>query len=525
MHKRATDPGKPGAALNHHVLRALQRCGDLRHLKQLQAHLTVLGHAHTQFFAFKLVRHCATVLADLLYARTLFDALPSPNVYLYTAMITAYSSQPNASAIRLFRRMLRHGLSRPNQFIYPHVLRCWSDACDLGAIGSVHAHVTKAGFEGQAVVLTSLLDAYARCSDVESARDLFEDMPERNVVSWTAMITAYARAGMIGNATCLFEEMPERDVPSWNSMIAACTQNGLFSEAIALSRRMILEGALPNETTVVCVLSACGHLGMLQLGKWIHAYTYRKGIRSSAFVANALVDMYGKCGSLKQARRVFEATPHKSLTLWNSMINCLAVHAHTDDAIETFREMQLNGPEPDAVTFVGLLNACTHGGLVDKGEDYFKSMTHAYGIEPRIEHYGCMIDLLGRAGKFKAAMEVIRDMRVQPDEVVWGSLLNGCRIYGDMELAEIAVRKLLEMEPGNAGYGVLLANLYSASGRWEDMGNVRKMLKETGAKKFPGCSWIEVESKVHLFYSGDRSHPEVQEIIKVLDYLAGFLDT
>uniref|UniRef100_A0A1D1Z152 Pentatricopeptide repeat-containing protein At1g33350 n=1 Tax=Anthurium amnicola TaxID=1678845 RepID=A0A1D1Z152_9ARAE len=526
MGARGHGRDKPCAAPQHeHILGALERCSHLRHLQQLQAHLAVLGHAHTHFFSFKLLRFCALVLADLFYARALFDAIPSPNVYLYTAMITAYSSQPDpASALRLFTHMLRQGRPCPNHFIYPHVLRSCSDASDLGSVGSVHARVAKTVFHAHGVVQTALLDAYAKCSELETARRLFDALSERNVVSWTAMITGYMRAGMIGNAMCLFEEMPERDVPSWNSIIAGCTQNGLFTEAIALFRRMIVAGARPNETTVVCVLSACGHLGTLQLGEWIHAHVYRNGIGPSPFVSNALMDMYGKCGSLKEARRVFDAVPRKSLTLWNSMINCLALHGHSEDAIETFKEMELDGPEPDAVTFVGLLNACTHGGLVDNGQAYFKSMTHGYGIEPRIEHYGCLIDLLGRAGKFKEVIEVIEDMGMEPDEVVWGSLLNSCRIYGDMKLAEFAVGKLLEMEPGNAGYAALLANLYSASGRWEEMGEVRKRSKETGGKKLPGCSWIEVDSRVQQFYSCDRSHPMAQEIIDVLECLAGFLD-
>ncbi|CAA7398948.1 unnamed protein product [Spirodela intermedia] len=522
----AAKEANPAVALNQHVLATLERCGHLRQLKQLQAHLIVLGHGHTQFFSFKLLRFSATVLADLRYARSLFDALPSPNIFLYTAMITAYSSHSDpSSAALLFRQMLRRRRPLPNQFIFPHALRSFSESSSSSSIAAVHAQVAKTGFAGDGVVQTSLLDAYAKCLDVDTARRLFDEMAERNVVSWTAMITGYARAGMIGNATTLFEEMPHRDVPAWNAIIAAYSQNGLFSEAVALFRRMIAAAARPNETTVACVLSACGHLGTLLLAKSIHTYTYRNRIGASVFVSNALIDVYGKCGSLKQARNLFDESSQRSLTLWNSMINCLALHGHSGEALETFEEMRRDGPPPDGVTFVGLLNACAHGGMVDEGRRYFRAMVAGYGVERRIEHYGCMVDLLCRAGRFEEAMEVVEGMRaMEPDEVVWGSLLNGCRVYGEVKMAEKAARKLLEMDPGNGGYGVLLANLYSATGRWEEMGGVRKAMKETGGRKLPGCSWIELESEVHRFYSGDRSHPRAGEIVDALQGLAAFLE-
>lgn len=357
-----------------------------------------------------------------------------------------------------------------------------------------------------------------------AARALFDGMPQRNVVSWTALLSGYTRVGQIGKAIALFGEMPERDVPSWNAVISGCTQNGLFSEAVSFFCRMVLEGARPNQTTVSCVLSACGHLGMLRLGRSVHGYVYKNHMEHSPFVANGLIDMYGKCGGVKKASWIFSALTDKTLMSWNSMINCLALQGHSGLAITTFKKMELTGPEPDEVTFVGLLNACTHGGLVDEGLSYFRSMFQDYKIDPEIEHYGCIIDLLSRAGRFDEAMDIVRDMRIEPDEVVWGSLLNGCRIHGIRELAELSAKKLLEIEPNSADYGVMLANLYSECGKWEDVGKVRKMLKEFGGKKLPGCSWIEVEKKVHQFYSGDTVHPEAEQIYELLDELAGLME-
>lgn len=385
---------------------------------------------------------------------------------------------------------------------------------------SVHAHVAKSGFNEYPVVKTSVLDAYARFSDLGTARKLFDELSDRNVVTWTAMVSGYARIGKMGNAVALFEEMPERDVPSWNAVIAGCTQNGMFPEAVGMFRRMVSSGARPNATTVACILSACGHVGMLRLGKWVHGYVLKCRMGGSSFVSNALVDMYGKCGNLRQARWVFDTLSDKSLTAWNSMINCLALHGFSEGAIAMFKEMKLVGLTPDEVTFVGLLNACTHGGLVDEGVGYFKSMSRDHGIHPQIQHYGCVIDLLGRAGRFKEAMEVVKDMRIEPDEVVWGSLLNGSRIHGETELAEFAIKKLIAMHPDNAGYGIMLANLYSECGKWEEVGEVRRMLKEVGGKKLPGCSWIEVDSEFCQFYSCDKLHPESEKIYEILELLA-----
>ncbi|KAJ6877640.1 pentatricopeptide repeat-containing protein [Populus alba x Populus x berolinensis] len=353
---------------------------------------------------------------------------------------------------------------------------------------------------------------------------MFDEMSERNVVSWTAMISGYTRLGEIENAISLFDEMPERDVPSWNAVISGCAQNGLFTRAITIFKKVQHRDIRPNQTTVVCALSACGHTGMLHVGKWIHGYVYRNMRSSDSFVLNALVDMYGKCGCLKEAKKVFYATSKKSLTSWNSMINCLALHGQSERAICVFEEMlhYVADVRPNEITFLGLLNACTHGGLVEKGRFYFQMMTLNYGIEPEIEHYGCLIDILGRAGRLEEALEVLREMKIQPDEVVWGSLLNGCKIHGRADLAEFAVKKLLEIDPNNGGYGITLANVYGKLGKWDDVRRVRKMLKELNVPKTPGCSWIEVDNKVSQFHSVDKSHPRAEEIYQILENLVYF---
>ncbi|XP_052118262.1 pentatricopeptide repeat-containing protein At1g33350 [Arachis duranensis] len=520
--------------LNEHVLWILGKCKNLNHLKQLQSYLTVLGHSQTHFYAFKLLRFSALTLSNLPYARIIFDRQHNPNIYLYTAMITAYASHSHghaSSAISLFRKMLLQGAPKPDQFIYPHVLKSCPEVMEPRGTDSVHAQIVKFGFEEWCVVETALVDSYSRSlGGLGNARKAFDEMSERNVVSFTAMVSGYARVGDVESALKLFGEMKERDVPSWSAVIAGCTQNGFYSEGIRLFREMVVlameekyESNRPNQVTVVCALSACGNTGMLQLGKWIHGYVYKSGFAIDSFVLNALVDMYGKCGNLKLARKVFDMNSKRGLTSWNSMINSLALHGQSDTAIAIFEQMVEIGGDarPDDVTFVGLLNACTHGGLVEKGYYYFELMVHEFGIEPQIKHYGCLIDLLGRAGRLDEAMEVIRGMSMEPDEVVWGSLLNGCKVYGRMDLAELSAKKLVEIDPYNGSYGIMLANIYGELGKWDEVRNIRRTLKEQKSHKTPGCSWIEVDDQVYQFYSLDLSNPRAEEIQSFLESLIG----
>lgn len=429
--------------------------------------------------------------------------------------------------------MVRRGRPQPNHFIYPYVLKSLPEVFQ-SRVGTelVHAQIVKSGFGQYPAVQTSLLDSYSRfSSDIGTARQLFDEMSSRNVVSWTAMISAYCRLGEIGNALLLFEKIPERDTTSWNAIMSGCTQNGVFSEAISLFNRMIsypeqckrVQSNKPNQVTLACALSSCGHRGMLLLGRCIHAYAYRNGLGSDSFISNALVDMYGKCGNLKEATKAFSKTSSRSLTAWNSMLNSFALNGKCESAICLFEEMVKHEGqiEPDEITFVGLLNACTHGGLVDKGRFYFRLMTERYGIQPEIQHYGCLIDLLGRSGQFEEAMQIVKGMRIEPDEVVWSSLLNGCKIHGRTDWAELVVKKLIEIDPNIAGYGIMLANVYGELGKWDESWKVRRVLMERNAYKTLGCSWIEIDHHVHQFSSTDKVHPRTNEIYAALEGLAG----
>ncbi|KAJ4733268.1 Pentatricopeptide repeat-containing protein [Rhynchospora pubera] len=446
--------------------------------------------------------------------------------YILQCSLPTRKKSDSFSVLQLFVEMLRRGDAKPNEFVYPLVLRACSEESDLNLFKSVHGHAIKSLFGEFGILQSSLLDGYVRLGDVKTARELFDGMPERNIVCWTALVSGYARVGKVGNAIALFNQMPERDVPSWNAIISGCAHNGFNSEAVTFFQKMVESGARPNKTTIFCTLSACGHMGMLRLGKQMHGLWLIEPILA---LIHMLSMHWWTCtenaGALQRHIGFLRTYQIRVYLLGNSLINCFALQGHSEIAVSTFDRMQESGVVPDEITFVGLLNACTHGGFVNQGLSYFYNMTLEYGIEPSIEHYGCVIDLLSRAGRFIEAIDIINNMKIKPDEVIWGSILNGCRIYREKDLAEIATKKLLELDPNNADYTVILANMCSESGLWDEMRTVRKVMRDTESKKLPGCSWVEVNKRTWQFYSGDRAHPESDEIYRILDNLSENLES
>ncbi|CAA7389639.1 unnamed protein product [Spirodela intermedia] len=360
------------------------------------------------------------------------------------------------------------------------------------------------------------------CGDVDGARRVFDSMGNKSLISWSAMIAGYARAGYVGAARELFDAMPERNVASWNVMISAYAQNEKFMESIELFRRMqqAAGGTTPNEVTLVSVLSACAHLGALALGRWIGSFVERKKMVLTLFLGNALADMYAKCGCIADARAVFDRMPEKDVVSWTVLISGLATNGHPRKALASFREMLRRGVRPNDVTVMGVLSACTHAGLVDTGMRFFEMMTAEFQILPKVEHYGCVVDLLSRAGRLDEAEALVGVMRVPANVVVWGALLGGCRIHGDAARGERVVRRILELDPEHAGGYVYLAHVYSAAGRPEDSAACRQSMRRRRVAKTPGCSWIEVGNAVHEFFMGDTSHPQTERIYAMIRELA-----
>lgn len=409
----------------------------------------------------------------------------------------------------------------PNAFTFSSILK----SCPIEPAKLLHGQAIKFGFDAELYVRTCLVDVYARGGDVVSARTLFDAMPEKSLVSLTAMITCYAKYGMIDEARVLFDGLEARDAICWNVMIDGYAQHGLPNEGLLLFRQMLNAKVRPNEVTVLAVLSACGQTGALETGRWVHSYIENNGIGINVRVGTSLIDMYSKCGSLEDARLVFERISNKDVVAWNSMVAGYAMHGFSQDALRLFQDMCMIGYQPTDITFIGVLNACSHAGLVSEGWKFFYSMKDEHGIEPKVEHYGCMVNLLGRAGYLEEAYELVKNMEIDQDPVLWGTLLGACRLHGDIALGEQIAEYLVSQNLANSGTYVLLSNIYAAAGNWEGVARVRTLMKESGFEKEPGCSSIEVNNKVHEFLAGDLRHPKSREIYEMLEEINGWLKT
>ncbi|CAH9133899.1 unnamed protein product [Cuscuta epithymum] len=402
---------------------------------------------------------------------------------------------------------------------------------------------------------TSMVTGYAQNDRVDIARKLFEVMPEKNEVSWTSMLLGYTQNGRIEEAWKLFKEMPlkptaacnaiilgvgqngeiekarvvfdsteEKDGGTWSAMIKVYERKGYELNALGLFRLMQSKGVRPNFPSLISILSVCASLASLDCGREVHASLIRSNFDEDVFVSSVLITMYFKCGDLVRARRVFDRSSSKDTVMWNSIITGYAQNGLGEESVNFFREMCLQGFAPDVVTFVGLLTACSYTGKVKEAEDIFDSMKSEYQVEPETAHYACMVDVLGRAGRLTEAMGLIEKMPVVADAVIWGSLLNACKMHMNLDLAEVAAKELLLLEPQKSGSYVLLSNIYATKGMWADVAKIREDMRSRKLIKSPACSWLEVEKKVHMFTGGEsKPHPEHQMITKMLDKLGSML--
>ncbi|KAF5182871.1 Pentatricopeptide repeat-containing protein [Thalictrum thalictroides] len=398
---------------------------------------------------------------------------------------------------------MRYENIKPDNTTLLMILRASSAVVSSCKIGELfHCQILKLGFGFDLFLQTGLLDFYSKVGDLGSAKLLFDEMSERDVVACNEL---FDRMGSLRNTV------------TWNTMISGYVQQKEFGRAISAFQLMQVEKMKPTVETMVSLLSACAHLGALDMGNWIHAYIRRKNIKSDVYLGNALVDMYCKCGCLESALDVFHGLSSKNVFCWSSIIVGLGMHGYGKEAIDAFVEMTKDGMKPDRVIFIGLLSGCSHSGLVSEGRHYFSQMLGVYGVQPGIEHYGCMVDLLGRYGFLAEALELIWSMPMTPNAVVWGSLLRACQIHKDTKLSEQVTKHLLELDPFDGGNYVFLSNIYASVNRWNDVETCRKVMADRGICKIPGCSSIEVGNVVHEFLAGDASHPQFIQITKFLD--------
>ncbi|KAF3796072.1 Pentatricopeptide repeat-containing protein [Nymphaea thermarum] len=453
---------------------------------------------------------------DMVGARTMFNEMPEKNIVLWNTMLSNYSQRGEAyEAIAVFQKMVKSGTRLDRVTVVAMFTVCAQMGnVELGK--TIHGYVFRNGLDGWDFVVNAAIDMYMKCGAVREAIRMFNKMHERSVASWNTIIAGCVRNGDLDSGWKLFDQMPQRDLVSWNTMIAAFTQASFFKEALMLFREMQLAGTMADRITMVSVASACGYLGALDLAMWVHAFIDKNNIDLDVCLGTALIDMYARCGNAKNAIDVFNRMTRIDVLSWTAAIGALAMQGLSEEALDLFSEMKKQGIQPDSVTFVEVLTACSHGGLVHEGLRYFHSMVHDYGISPQLVHYGCMVDLLGRAGLLEEALELIRGMPMEPNDVIWGALLAACRVHNNVELAEHAARRILDSAPERVGVYILLSNVYASAGMWAKVAEVRLQLKEKGVKKMPGSSMIQMSGKIHEFTAGDMTHLQAREIEAML---------
>ncbi|KAI4314902.1 hypothetical protein L6164_027765 [Bauhinia variegata] len=457
----------------------------------------VIVHAHAIKLGIESYVYVQNVLVNLYTAsrlirsaRQVFDGIPERTLVSWNSMIGAYSKMGCCKeAILLFQEMRQLGVA-PDVFTFVSLLSVSSQHCILELGRFLHVYIIVTGTAIDSIVTNALIGMYANCGHLQYARRIFDRMLDKNVVSWTSMVNAYANHGLIEYALQIFNQMPLKNVVSWNSIISCHVQEGQYKEALELFHRMCSSGVIPDEATLVSILSACSHMGDLEGGKKAHSYICDNNVTVSVAFYNSLIDMYAKCGSLQTAMDIFFEMPEKSVVSYNIIIGALALHGFGEEAIQMFEKMQANRICPDEITFTGLLSACSHSGLVDMGRYYFDVMSSTFGISPDVTHYACMVDLLGRGGLLGEAIALIKKMPTKPDVVVWGALLGACRTYGNLEIGKQILKQLLELGRYDSGLYVLLSNIYSESQRWEDMKKIRKIMEECGIRKCKAVSFI-----------------------------------
>ncbi|KAJ0037862.1 hypothetical protein Pint_23135 [Pistacia integerrima] len=493
-----TTNNKNGNSISNYslLLLSLSECNNVSQLKQIHAQTlrTTLPHHHHSLVLLSRILNFASS-ADLDYAYRVFDQIDTPNSFMWNTLIRACAKNVDSKlqAINLYKRMLEEGNVMPDKHTFPFALKACAYLFALFEGKQAHAQILKYGFGSDVYINNSLIHFYASCGCLDLAEKVFENMLERSIVSWNVMIDAFVQFGEFDSALKLFGQM----------------QN-LFE---------------PDGYTLQSIISACAGLGALSLGMWAHAYILNKcesGLVSDILINNSLIELYCKCGSLELAQQVFERMPKRDITSWNSIILGFAMYGQADATLEYFARL-VKGESfgPNSITFVGVLSACNHRGMVTEGRELFDLMMKEYNITPVLEHYGCLVDLLARAGHIDEALDIVSNMPMKPDAVIWRSLLDACsKKNASVELGEEVAKQIFESEGGIcSGVYVLLSRVYASASRWNDVGLVRKLMSDKGVTKEPGCSSIEINGVAHEFFAGDTSHPQTKQIYGVLDVI------
>ncbi|KAM7250925.1 hypothetical protein ACFE04_022808 [Oxalis oulophora] len=508
--------------LESQLFNTLDHCKTLTQIKSVHAQILRKGLEQCCYVLTKLIRVSVSlkVVQTDQYPRLVFDQVRYPNPFLWTAVIRGYINDGFLKkAVTLYHCMRDEGIGAVS-FTFTAILKACGDVKDVNLGMQIHAHtILVGGFELNLFVGNTLIDMYVKCGVLELGRRVFDEMPVRDEISWTELIVAYAKCGDMASATQLFDGSPVKDMVCWTAMVNGFAQNSLPREALSYFERMQDSGIQTDEVTLIGVISACAQLGAAKYANLVRRIIERSnfGPKHDVILGSALIDMYAKCGCLDDAYDVFKAMKDKNVYSYSSMISGFAVHGRAQLAIQLFHEMVQKNVTPNKVTFIGVLTACSHGGMVEQGRKIFSSMEEFYGVTPSVDHYTCMVDLLGRAGLLKDALELIQKMPVKPHGGVWGALLGACRVHGYPGIAQIAASHLFELEPDSIANYILMSHIFASAGMWEDASRIRKLMRKKGLQKNPGCSMVETDKGViHEFFSGDMSHPNASEIKKTL---------
>ncbi|KAK4774970.1 hypothetical protein SAY86_009905 [Trapa natans] len=478
-----------------------------------------------------------------------FNVMPFRDSISYNTVIAGLTDSGfPKKGLDVFALMLEHGYG-PTDHTYVSALRSCSMLSCLTQGKQIHGRMVLSGSLGtNAFLWNALINMYAKCGETGNARWLFDKAPVKNVVSWNSMISAYLEGGLPEMSIELFNEMKlrcltpdqvttsnalnayfetrrvnearnlfcdikgKKDKICWTTMIVGYSQSGMEEDALLVFHQMLLDDTRPDSFTISAVISACAKMASLHRGQGLHSKAILIGVNDNLLVSSALIDLYCKCGIIPDARLVFDSMPFRNVVSWNAMIRGYAQNGQNQKALSLYENMAQSKLKPDSWTFLAVLSSCLHANLIEEGQKYFDSMRGKHGIVPTLDHYSCMIHLLGRSGKLDKALDLIEEMPYEPNSLIWSSLLSVCSMKGDIEHGEIAARKLFEMDPLEAGPYIMLSNMYAAHSRWDDVASVRSLMSSRNVKKFAAYSWMELDNKVHKFVSEDQAHPEREEI-------------
>lgn len=506
-----------------HYLLQLKNCAKHRSIastNQLHAHFIKLGLAHFVPLSNTLLNVYAK--CNLLQeALQLFDEMSERDHVSWATILTA-QNQANfpERTLSMFPSMFSIDRLLPDDFVFASLVK----ACgSLGATKQgkqVHGNFVVSPFFDDDVVKSSLVDMYAKCGIPDDGRVVFDSIKLKNVASWTSMIYGYARNGRKKEALELFSRVPLKNLFAWTALISGLVQSGNGVDAFYLFIEMRREGVRIIDPLVLSsVVGASANLAMLELGKQVHGLVIGIGYESCIFINNALVDMYAKCSDILAARDVFSRMSRRDVVSWTSMIVGAAQHGLAQEALSLYDNMVSNGVKPNEVTFIGLIYACSHVGLVNRGREIFKSMIEDYGIQPSLQHYTCLLDLLGRSGHLDEAENIINSMPFKPDEPTWAALLSACKHYGNAKMAIRFADHLLNLRPEEPSTYILLSNIYASSSLWEHASKARYLLETLEVRKEPGYSYIDFGKESQVFYAGETSNPMKGEIFGLLKEL------